>query len=498
MFEIEIERGFTIRMEETMRTVGIICEYNPFHNGHARQIRLAKEAVGEDCAVVCLMSGNYVQRGEPAIFPKSTRAEAALRCGADLVLELPLTVALASAEGFASGGVAILTALGCDYLCYGIESEDNNLIMSTAKANLDPAFDELLRAELAAGCSYPAARQRVIDRLVGAELEESRMYARIGPPSENHQPSVLSNPNDILAVEYCKAILRRNSPMRPLPIHRTGSYYAAALDPEAPSATALRAAIEKECRDEHCSSGIRNECDLSKTNPETDTAAADKRCLSLQSRHSERSEESASPVPRAPAWSSAVPSCLHELCASAPIHTMEAGERAVLAVLRTLPDAAFEALPFGSEGLWSKFMKNCRSCGSVNEIIDATKSKRYTRTRIQRMLLCAFLGLTAADLGQADDVAHDVRRYSYGFPAPYVRVLGFTDRGRAALREMKKTLEARSPAEPALALINAGETPPDPALYALERRAADLYSLFSEGGPRPAGEEARLRVCVIP
>ena len=219
MFEIEIEREFTIRMEETMRTVGIICEYNPFHNGHARQIRLAKEAVGEDCAVVCLMSGNYVQRGEPAIFPKSTRAEAALRCGADLVLELPLTVALASAEGFASGGVAILTALGCDYLCYGIESEDNNLIMSTAKANLDPAFDELLRAELAAGCSYPAARQRVIDRLVGAELEESRMYARIGPPSEIHQPSVLSNPNDILAVEYCKAILRRNSPMRPLPIH---------------------------------------------------------------------------------------------------------------------------------------------------------------------------------------------------------------------------------------------------------------------------------------
>lgn len=192
-----------------------------------------------------------------------------------------------------------------------------------------------------------------------------------------------------------------------------------------------------------------------------------------------------------PDWRDAVPEEVVSLYESAPIHTMAAGERAVLAVLRTLPDAAFRALPFGSEGLWSKFMRNCRSRASVNEIIDATKSKRYTRTRIQRMLLCAFLGLTAADLERQP---------------PYVRVLGFTDRGRAALREMKKSLETRRSAEPGSALqsgdgslielINAGETPPDPAYYALESRAADLYSLFSEAGPRPAGEEDRLRVVV--
>ncbi len=461
-----------------MRTVGIICEYNPFHNGHARQLRLARDAMGEDYAVVCLMSGNYVQRGEPAIFPKALRAEAALRCGADLVLELPLTAVLSSAEGFASGGVAILTALGCEALCFGTESGDSNILMSTAKANLDPAFDTLLRAELERGCSYPAAREKAIEQLGAGEG--------------------LRSPNDILAVEYCKAILKQGSPLRIMPILRPGSYHAAALDPEAPSATALRAAIEKECRDEHCSSGIRNECDLSKTNPETDTAAADKRCLSLQSCHSERSEESASPVPRAPAWRTAVPACIHDLYAAAPIHTMEAGERAVLAVLRSLPDAAFRALPFGSEGLWSKFMKNCRSRSSINEIIDATKSKRYTRTRIQRMLLCAFLGLSAADLGQADAMAHTVRRYIYGLPAPYIRVLGFTDRGRAALREMKQRLAANAASDLPLTLLNAGETPPDAAWYALESRAADLYSLFSAEGPRPAGEEARLRVVRVP
>ena len=86
-----------------METVGLICEYNPFHNGHARQLRLVRQMLGEDCVLVCLMSGNYVQRGLPAGFPKQVRAQAALRCGADLVLELPLTVAVASAEGFAMG-----------------------------------------------------------------------------------------------------------------------------------------------------------------------------------------------------------------------------------------------------------------------------------------------------------------------------------------------------------------------------------------------------------
>ena len=463
MFGIEIERGFTIRMEEAMRSIGIICEYNPFHNGHARQLRLAREAIGEDCALVCLMSGNYVQRGEPAIFPKALRAEAALRCGADLVLELPLNAALSSAEGFAAGGVSILTALGCDYLCYGSESDDNNLIMSTARANLDPAFDALLRAELATGCSYPAARQKAIERLgAGAGL---------------------CSPNDILAVEYCKAILKQGSPLRPLSVRRPGDYHATELDRENPSATAIRAAIERDCRDEHCSSGIRNECDLSETNIGNGCTAADKQSLSLYAQteacHSGQSEDSVLPPP----WRSAVPACLHDLYASAPVHTMGQGERAVLAILRTLPDAAFEALPFGAEGLWSKFMKNCRSRASVEEIIEATKSKRYTRTRIRRMLLCAFLGLTAADLE---------RRPSC------VRVLGFNDTGRAALREMKKRLEARAPAEPALTLINAGETPPDPACCALETRAADLYSLFSADGPRPAGEEARQRVQYLP
>ena len=437
MFGIEFERGFTIRMEEAMRSIGIICEYNPFHNGHARQLRLARELAGESCALVCLMSGNYVQRGAPAVFPKAVRAEAALRCGADLVLELPVTAALSSAEGFASGAVGILSALGCTELCFGTETEDFGALRRSAEANLDPSFDALLRTELGSGCSYPAARQRALERLgAGAGLR---------------------SPNDILAVEYLKALLRQNSAMRPLPIRRAGSYHATELDMENPSATAIRAAIERDCRDEHCSSAIRNECDLPKTNPKIGSLCADKQCLSLQTKS------------EAAAWRAAVPSCLLDLYESAPIHTWGAGERAVLAILRTLPDAAFEGLPYGAEGLWSRLMKNCRRCASTEEILSQTVSKRYPRTRIQRMLLCAILGLTAEHLAA---------------PAPYARILGFSDTGRSLLREMK----------PRFPLVNAGERPADAAYWALEWRAAELYSLFSAEGPRPGGEEARQRV----
>ena len=473
MFGIEIERGFTIRMEEAMRSIGIICEYNPFHNGHLRQLRLAREQAGEDCALICLMSGNYVQRGEPALFPKSLRAEAALRCGADLVLELPLTAALSSAEGFAAGGVRILSALGCDALCFGTETEDLAALRRSAEANLDPAFDALLRRELESGSSYAAARQRALTALGAGEG--------------------VSSPNDILAVEYLKALLRQNSPMQPLPIRRPGSYHAREIDAENPSATALRAALSSDCRGghrppedaaparrgEHCSSAPADPLCRGGHRPPADPAAFHL-CHSERSeesappvpisRHSERSEESASPVSM-PVWASAVPSCLYDLYENAPLHTWQAGERAALAILRTLPEAAFRELPFGAEGLWSKLMKNCRRCASTAEILENTVSKRYTRARVQRMLLCAVLGLRAGDLAA---------------PAPYARILGFNQRGRALLREMK----ARFP------LVNAGERPADEAYYALETRASDLYSLFSAAGPRPAGEEDRLRVCI--
>ena len=437
-----------------MRTVGIICEYNPFHNGHLRQLRLAREMAGEDCALVCLMSGNYVQRGEPALFPKGLRAEATVRCGADLVLELPLTVALTSAEGFAAGGVAILSALGCDFLCFGTETGDLDALRRTAAANLDPAFDSQVRAELESGCSYASARQRALETLgAGAGL---------------------STPNDILAVEYLKALLRRNSPMTPLPIQRPDTYHAASLDPEAPSASALRRVLTmpspwgEGAEQSEADEGVRRTASgiWSRADGCVSTSSAPVCALGHLPLKGKALEPCVQP------WRRAVPEALHALYESAPIHTWQAGERAALAILRTLPDEAFAVLPFGSEGLWSKLMKASRSCASTAEIIEATKSKRYSYSRVQRMLLCAVLGLSRADLET---------------PPPYVRILGFNQKGRTLLREMK----SRFP------LVNAGQRPADAAYYALERRAADLYSLFSDAGPRPAGEEDRLRVTFL-
>ena len=196
-----------------MKNIGVICEYNPFHNGHEKQLAVLRERG----TIVCLMSGNYVQRGEPAIMDKLTRARAAVLCGADVVLELPLTYAIRSAEGFADGAVDIFTKLGCvGTLAFGCEDVDHNKIMSTARALLTPEFPGFLKIELALGRSFPAARQRALERL-GADA------------------ALLTAPNNILAVEYCKAILRRGETLSPLMLHREGSYHLSD-DPENPSA----------------------------------------------------------------------------------------------------------------------------------------------------------------------------------------------------------------------------------------------------------------------
>ena len=129
-----------------MAIVGIICEYNPFHRGHRKQFSEIRQRYGADAAIVCLMSGNYVQRGAPAVFDREIRARAAMLCGADLVLELPVTASLSSAEGFASAGVAILSPL-CDYLCFGTESGNSDALMRTAQALLSPRLFGAAAAE---------------------------------------------------------------------------------------------------------------------------------------------------------------------------------------------------------------------------------------------------------------------------------------------------------------------------------------------------------------
>ena len=365
---------------------GIICEYNPLHLGHKKQLDLIRKADPEG-SIVCLMSGNYVQRGKPAIVDKSLRAEAAIRAGADLVLEMPVGGSLSSAEGFANEGVRILGKL-CDILCFGAETAEKESIFTTAKALLSPEFSEILVRYMDEGQSYPAACQAALEEL-------------------NVSGELLRRPNDILAVEYCKAILKQNAPLDIFPICREGDYHDRLPDRENPSATAVRELM----------------------------------------------------LLGGP-WQDYVP-----FVPEGELHTLEQGEKAILARLRTMTDEEFESLPHGSEGLWRKLMHAARSGATLEEILEEVKSKRYPRTRLDRMVMCAFLGLTAEDIKM---------------PAPYVRVLAFNDKGRQILRDSKERIT----------LVNAGENVDSP-YQEIETRCGRLYGLFAQNPEHPEIEKER-------
>ena len=370
-----------------MRIAGIVCEYNPLHRGHQKQMDILR---AQGYGIVCLMSGNFVQRGYPAVFDKRVRAEAAVKCGADLVLELPIGYALSSAEGFAYGGVEILSRL-CDTLCFGAETADADRLMATARRLLSPEFSLELRHHLDQGFSFPASREKAL--------------SATGMP-----PELLTSPNNILGVEYCKAILSQGSPLTPMPILRQGNYHDSAPDVDNPSATSLRSLIENGA-----------------------------------------------------AWTAYVPPAAAEIFAAASVHTLKNGEKAMLSRLRTMTDAEFEALPYGSEGLWRKLMHESRRQKTLEDILTATKSKRYTRTRLDRMAMCAFLGLTAEDLRT---------------PAPYCRVLAFNENGRNMLKNAKESGF----------FVNIGTDTHHP-YQNIERRATALYGLFADAPEPPDAEE---------
>ena len=336
-----------------MKIAGVVAEYNPFHNGHEAHIEATRAAVGADTGIICCMSGDFVQRGEAAQWSKFVRAECAVKCGADLVFELPVQWSLSSAEGFARGAVGLLDSLGVvDCLSFGAESAGVEPLERAAEALLDPAVDAAIREELASGESYAAARQRALARFIG---EDAR---------------VIETPNNILAVEYIKAIYEVRSRMRPLATERRGAGH------DRPASGRIRSASE-----------IRMMTEAGKPIAPYMPRAAD--------RVLEREREQG----RGPVFMSRL-------------------ETAILSRLRMLPASDYAALPDASEGLENRLMAAMEE-PTLDGVLAAAKSKRYALARLRRMCMCAALGIKAG--------------MNEGTP-PYARLLAASARGRELLR----------------------------------------------------------------
>lgn len=321
-----------------LRAAGIIAEYNPLHTGHLHLLEEVRRLLGGDAAVVCAMGGDFVQRGDFALLRRQARAAAAVRSGADLVLELPLPWAAAPAERFADGGVQVLLGTGVvDALAFGSECGDAAALGRVAAALLSEEFPPLLKQELGRGDTFAAARQRAVGRLTGPE-----------------DASLLSSPNNTLGVEYRKALLTRGAPLEVVTVPRRGAAHDAPGAPpgEAASAAAIRSLLRKKRREEALAA------------------------MAPAMAEAYRAEEAAG---RAPVF-------------------LENCERAVLSRLRRLEEADFAALDPGREGLYRRLYRASRTAVSVEALLAEAKTKRYPRARLRRMVLWAYLGLRPGEL----------------------------------------------------------------------------------------------------
>lgn len=245
-----------------MHICGIVAEYDPFHTGHARQIAAAKEILGKDCAVVCVMSGNWTQRGGPAIVDKHLRARLALLGGADLILELPLPYAISSAEWFARGGVSVLNATGIvTHLCFGSECGDIPTLKRTAHCLDSEDYRRSLRGFLDQGLSFPVARQNAVQHLIGS-------------PGD-----CLSYPNNNLGVEYLRALDWCGSSITPITVQRQGAGHGDGPRDGYTSATHLRQLLRTDHLDDARPYLINCEADLLYTSSVSDISLAERSFL---------------------------------------------------------------------------------------------------------------------------------------------------------------------------------------------------------------------------
>ena len=352
-----------------MKVCGIIAEYNPFHNGHAYHIEKTKEVTNCD-AIVAIMSGNFVQRGAPALFDKWTRTEMALKNGIDLVIELPTYYATSSAEFFAQGSVGLLDSLGIvDSLSFGAKTTDLDALKRVANVlYLEPNdYKIMLQNELKKGLSFPIARSNALKNFIKKEYDAKYIS------------EILLDANNVLGSEYPKALVYNNSPIVPNIIKRKGEdYNSTNIVDGVCSATAIRKLLEKQEIEVLQDVMPKESFDILNT----------------------------------------------ELLSGKQPMNIEKYEKEIFYILRrSLANDLFE-LADVSEGLENVLKKASNETTEIEKLIDMMKSKRYTRTRIQRILLHALLNITK----------DEVNNYKYN--PQYIRVLGFTKTGEKLLTQI--------------------------------------------------------------
>ena len=377
--------AFLFKQGAILSVFGVICEYNPFHNGHKYSLEQIKS---DNNSVIAVMSGSFTQRGDVAIADKFSRAETAVKYGADLVLELPTVYACAPAETFARGAVQVLRGTGVlDSLCFGSETDDTELLKAAADIFEDERFKTELKANMESGDYYPKAVEKA------AETIHSQKLAKL-----------LSTPNNILAVEYLRAL--RGTDIGFKAVKRVGT--------------------------NHDSNEVSGEY----------TSASNIRSI----------------IKQGGSFSSFTPD--YEITNPADFKNLE---RTVLYRMRTMNKDEIAALPDVKEGLENRIYDAVQTSGSLDELLDSVKTKRYTMSRLRRILVYALLGITA-DLPQTD--------------APYIRVLAFNKKGAELMSHIKKRSSL-----PLITNVSDGYNSLDDnakRIFDIDIRATDIFNLATE------------------
>ena len=323
-----------------IRTLGIIAEYNPFHNGHMYHLQKAKEESGAQYTI-CVMSGNFVQRGTTSIINKWKKAELALQNGIDLVIELPTIYSVSSAENFAQGAIKLLESLGIvDGISFGAETSDYGALnnIATILSDEPKVYKDLLNKELKKGLSFPKARENALMLY----LNDNKRYV-----------DILHSPNNILAIEYLKSLKKIKSTIQPIPVKREKVYYNDnKIVDDFASATAIRSMLKN-----------KQFGDIRKVVPDVTYEVL-------------RKESELENI----------------------VLDLSSYEKELIYTLRKMTVKEIEDLPDVTEGLEYSIKNAVSMSNDINHILDVIKSKRYTQTRLQRILIYALLGITKKDV----------------------------------------------------------------------------------------------------